>query len=548
MKQQAFDLLKEWCDTLLLHQIKEIQDENLNGALLCPACKFIHGRCADSVLPFVYLYSETGDEKYFEAAKLVIDWAENNVKVPSGGYRNDVSNRWLCTTAFFHISLGETLELFGDSIDKETYEKWHGIFVRVSEFMCDFSVIKANPHINYYCAWAHSMALAYKLLQDEKYLEKAKYWFEYSMEYITDDGFLYGEGRPLKQVSAKGAMLVDMGYNFEESLPALAGCARILGDKEALRKIENAILTHIEFILPDGALDNSFGTRNGKWTYYGSRTSDGCQTEFLNFDNPVIIEAALRNFLQYKACTHDGYLFGGPMYKEHGEPACIHHAFCHAKSLVHICLKNPKKPDVILPRDVEYGVKHFKTPCVTLVSKGKWRATIAHSDAFAYRDANPFGGALSLLYHMDLGVVCAASMTKYWLVEPNNFQLIKDGSDSLCSTVRIEDGDYSNLHDLNAVLDEKLCVTGKLCKVNDQQGADYSISYSFDDEFVMTVMAEADVKVTVPVVNYKKLSVKANVEYKIGEEFLSLNNGFVFTPMEFELPKGNELKITIQPR
>ena len=26
----------------------------------------------------------------------------------------------------------------------------------------------------------------------------------------------------------------------------------------------------------DGGWDNSFGTRNNKWTYWGNRTSDGC--------------------------------------------------------------------------------------------------------------------------------------------------------------------------------------------------------------------------------------------------------------------------------
>ena len=33
--------------------------------------------------------------------------------------------------------------------------------------------------------------------------------------------------------------------------------------------------THLEFMLPDGAWDNSWGTRSFKWTYWGGRTSDG---------------------------------------------------------------------------------------------------------------------------------------------------------------------------------------------------------------------------------------------------------------------------------
>ena len=37
-----------------------------------------------------------------------------------------------------------------------------------------------------------------------------------------------------------------------------------------------ALRTHMEFMLPDGAWDNSWGTRNYKWSWWGSRTSDGC--------------------------------------------------------------------------------------------------------------------------------------------------------------------------------------------------------------------------------------------------------------------------------
>jgi hypothetical protein len=29
--------------------------------------------------------------------------------------------------------------------------------------------------------------------------------------------------------------------------------------------------THLEFMLHDGAWDNSWGTRNFKWTYWGNR-------------------------------------------------------------------------------------------------------------------------------------------------------------------------------------------------------------------------------------------------------------------------------------
>lgn len=71
-----------------------------------------------------------------------------------------------------------------------------------------------------------------------------------------------------------------MGYNVEETIPSLVGYALITGDKEALDIMEKTMKVQIEFMLPDGAWDNSWGTRNFKWTYWGSRTSDGCQAGF----------------------------------------------------------------------------------------------------------------------------------------------------------------------------------------------------------------------------------------------------------------------------
>ena len=88
-------------------------------------------------------------------------------------------------------------------------------------------------------------------------------------------------------------------------------------------------------MLPDGGWDNSIGTRNFKWTYWGGRTSDGCQAALnhLGKDDVAFAESALRNLELYKACTHQGLLMGGPHYARHGEEPCIHHTFCHAKVL-----------------------------------------------------------------------------------------------------------------------------------------------------------------------------------------------------------------------
>lgn len=64
--------------------------------------------------------------------------------------------------------------------------------------------------------------------------------------------------------------------------------------EKAYEKFEY-VKSHLEFVLPDGAIDSSFGSRVNKWTYWGSRTSDGMQEGLCLSDDPLFIESAELN-------------------------------------------------------------------------------------------------------------------------------------------------------------------------------------------------------------------------------------------------------------
>ncbi|MBE7054157.1 MAG: hypothetical protein E7391_07790 [Ruminococcaceae bacterium] len=548
MKERAFNLLKGWCDRLVEYQLTSIKDKKLYGALICPACASNHGRCADAVFPLTYMYSKTNDEKYLNCARLFVDWAENNTKHKDGGYYNDVNNGWRGITSFYQISLAETLIHFKDCLDKETYNKWFDIFKWQSEFLYDYlgGPHSPNPVINYYCGWTHSMAIAYRILKEEKYKEKAYKWLEFSLNHISEDNLLYGEGHPIDGVTKRGRRPVDIGYNVEESLPSLYSAAKILGDKKAMEKIKSVIITHLEFMLPDGAWDNSFGSRNGKWTYYGSRTSDGCQTAFLDVDDDRVKEAAIRNFKMYERCSHDGFLYGGLMYCEAGEPACLHHQVTHAKSLAHICLKYTQYNACTLARDEEYGVKKFDTVGITLVSKKKWRASICENDFSFCKRANPLGGAITMLYHMDLGPVMAASMTKYQITEPNNFQMQRNSVFDICSTMRIENEGYSNLLSSDAFVDENLMASGSLMNDLGETNGSFYVKYIFDDDVKIIVKTDVDAVFTLPVIANEKVHIVSEENIEKGENFFSLVGGFIFTPYKINLKKDKEITVEIK--
>lgn len=73
---------------------------------------------------------------------------------------------------------------------------------------------------------------------------------------------LFGEGKPKTTVTQKNCRSIDIGYNVEESLPSLMKYAALTNNVSRMNKYEKSMLNHLEFMLPDGAWDNSWGSRH----------------------------------------------------------------------------------------------------------------------------------------------------------------------------------------------------------------------------------------------------------------------------------------------
>jgi hypothetical protein len=258
---------------------------------------------------------------------------------------------------------------------------------------------------------------------------------------------------------------VDLGYNVEESLPSLALYALTTNDRPVLERVIAALRAHMEFMVPDGAWDNSWGSRNYKWTWWGSRTSDGCHPAFalLAEHDPRFGEVARRNLELMASCTHDGLLYGGPHSFVHGDLPCVHHTFTHAKALATVLdrggAERHPQPRLILPRDEAYGLKSYPEIGTHLAAIGEWRATVTEYD-FEYGEqtqagGHASGGALSLLFHHTLGPILVASMTRYQMIEIANQQAHGDYP-HMPLTPRIEGAaggqTYTSLSDFEASL------------------------------------------------------------------------------------------------
>src|SRR5260221_432855 len=464
-------VLKRWCGGLVSLQVTGIRNPALHGGIVCPACALVHGRCGDAIYPLLHMARATGDAKYLRAALLVHDWSERQVSRPDGSWVNDVTlSSWKGITVFHSIALAEALHHHGDLLDASTRRQWTERLVRATKFLDGFLTIESG-NINYPVTGAYCFAICGQVLDNSRYLARARELAHATLEYFTQNGLLFGEGHPKTAVTKKKCRPVDLGYNVEESLPSLALYALATNDEVVLERVVTSLRTHMEFMMPDGGWDNSWGSRNYKWTWWGSRTSDGCQPAFalLAQHDPRFREVAFRNLEQMAACTHDGLLHGGPHYHSHGELPCVHHTFTHAKALATVLdrggAERAKQPRVALPRDAAYGVKSYPEIGTHLAAIGDWRATVTEYD-FEYLETvqtgggasgggHASGGTLSMLFHQRLGPILVASMTRYQRIEISNQQEHGDYP-HMTLTPRIESivngQSYTSLSDFDAML------------------------------------------------------------------------------------------------
>ncbi|RYY55102.1 MAG: hypothetical protein EOO09_11825 [Chitinophagaceae bacterium] len=459
-------LVKEWGEKLLSLQISKPGSPE-DGLIISPSENIVHGRIGDTFYPFLHLASATGDQRYLDAAKKLYDWMELTVSQPDGSWLNEPrTGSWKGTTVFTSIALAEAVHFHGHLLDDGFNQRIRQRLRRSGDYIyTNFNMDYGN--INYPVAGAYCLSLLGRLMDQPDYTDRGKELAQQATGFFTSkNNFLSGEGNPYYQPSPKGCYSIDLGYNVEESLPSLVLYARLNNDKDLLEKIIPSLRTHAAFMLPDGGWDNSWGTRNYKWTYWGSRTSDGCQPAFalMSVTDPVFYQVALRNTQLLSRLTVDGLLTGGPHCHPHGETTSLHHTFCHLKALVsildHGVADQPEPPAVPLPVEKANGIHYFEDIQTWLVNSNGFRATVTGYDRNYkdYREGHASGGSMSLLWHAQAGIILSASMNRYQLYEKANMQEDKDPF-SIPLTPRIEYRNggktFSSVNDFAAIIRTK---------------------------------------------------------------------------------------------
>lgn len=448
-------LLKEWMDALLSCALKDPLHPSIDGAILCPACSHIHGRCHEAVYPLLAMADVSGETKYLDAARSLFRWSAFML-CDDGSLYNDSQSAWNGPTVFSAVSLEKALRYHGGLLTPEEKAAWEERLLQMAAWLQGNITPEGHFNINYLAANAAALSLIGRYFGRAPLLAQAKRLADFCFQHISGHGLVYGEGSLKRHATPRGGCAVDVGYNVEETLPSLFEYAEAMGDEDALSIVRKTVRSHLDFILPDGAWDNSFGTRNFKWTYWGSRTADGCQAMLnaLGKDEPVFAEAAYRNLLLYQRCT-EGLLYGGPHYRRHGEMPCVHHAFCHAKALAQVLDEGAAEFErTALPADNPQRVQYYPEIETYRLAFGDWRMTVCAGDFPYMKGGHVSGGAITLLWHRAYGPLIAAANTDYSLREPLNQQLTRKKSlqGSLCPRLEKEENGtvYSQVYDFTA--------------------------------------------------------------------------------------------------
>lgn len=552
LKQEIYELLKTWCDGLIKYQLTEINDSNLKGGILCPACSIIHGRCGNAIPAMLFMAEREQDEKYIRCAEGLIDWSEQ-LLCPDGGFVNDTESEWKGITTFAFISLCDAYFGYGHMLSDEYREKlYHQVTATLDYLVNTFDYHSGN--INYLMAEACALDKAGICFEEPLYRKKATEIYEEFSHYFTENNLIYGEGaHHWNEVSDTGCRPVDVGYSVEEILNHLVLYGVSSGNEKVLKQAQKSAESYLHFFLPDGGWDNSFGTRMDKWTYWGSRTSDGCQPAFfiLGKRNPALAYVAYQNMQYLKLCTHEGMLYGGRDVEKRGEPPCVHHAFTHVNGLLTAldwleknelpefleCLSKRRETEsnsCFAVPEMPNASKYFPELNVYVHNKNGFRATISALDLVTEKEnCTPRGGALTLLYHERVGIICAASMTVYKRFESQNTQRHREDVDTpLTPRLEYRNGKelYSNLQDLHARVTQ-VSEDSYFCEghIGDETGSypfekqvEYTIRYTLGENELCIEYAHTDEQCRLdfhfPIISEDGVSVECSAQLERNEK------------------------------
>jgi hypothetical protein len=335
-----------------------------------------------------------------------------------GAWGEDAPNfdGWTGTTSDQLISIAGAYPMLRDDLSSTDRALWESAIHRAADF-----VVQTFPvgNVNYSPTGAVALLLAADAVRDPvpAWLAKAHSLIALTFQAVNSDGLLTGEGQG-----------VDLGYNIAQSIGFLALYGTLKSDETIRDRAAALLRTHAVFVYPNGAVDNSWGTRSYKWTYEsGTKTAPGVYFTFaLLADKDPSFVSAERRCLDYLIddAVHDGIVMTGPHADQHASvsPPCLYSTFARAQSIAMALVYAPKKIADVTPAlfrgQQKEWVRFFPTVNVTILRTDRVMATVSAYGAVARygRGQVSRGGAITNLWiegYGRSGLVQASSVSNY---------------------------------------------------------------------------------------------------------------------------------------
>ncbi len=460
LQDRYLEALIPLVDQLVGTQVTDTNDPDF-GALVSPSTNPQpnprHSRAAEAVYPLAVAWKHTGEERYRIAAVNLGNWLVG-IQQDDGSWGEDWPGHdgWNGTTADQLISLAGALKLIRSSLSEDEQLAWD----QAISMAADFSLERFAPgrsNINYIPTAAVGLVLAYNAVNapEEAWLKKAEKLIDYIASQVNEDNMIVGEG--------KG---VDLGYNIAQSIGYMAWYG-LLTDSPWVTDLAASLLrTHQHFMYPNGAIDNSWGTRSFKWTLEsGTKTAPGVHFTFglLADKDPSIhrgAHLALEWLAEHALDEENRVVYGPHAYQYgHSSPPSNYGTFARAQSIATAVEYAPDAGiEADIPAQQRNWARSFPTTGTVVLRTDKIMATLS---AYANNERYPLetavrGGSTTLVWFEGYGpdgFLQVSSPTEYLRIETRHMPA---GIDPLPLTPRIElRGNIyaTNLFDPDATLD-----------------------------------------------------------------------------------------------
>jgi hypothetical protein len=509
--------LTKLCDGLLATQ-NLVAGSKEYGALVCPSTNPdnhpTHSRGGEAVYPFAVVYKRTGNAKYADAAIKLGIWMFTHQNA-AGAWGEDWPNYdgWDGTTADQLISLAGSYPMLKDRMTAAENTAWINSITRSANWI-EANFPKGN--LNYLPTGAVALKLASNVIANPpaKWNAKAASLMATTTSSVNNENFITGEGAG-----------IDLGYNIAQSIGYITMYGILTDTKANIDFGAKVLRTHIKFMYPNGAIDNSWGTRSYKWTFEsGTKTAPGIPFSFalLADQDPAFARGAQLSVDMLNSYIGDKNLeVYGPHASRHAgsNPPCIYSSFARAQSLATAVEYAPTAvaPGPI-PSEGKNWSQYFATAKTALVRTDKIMATVTAYDGIGqYSRAEVVrGGSITALWfegYSPLGFMQASSQSVYTREE--DMHMPTEGA-LLPLTPRIEKtgGAFiANLFDEKAALavvpedggSVKATATGALKGANGaSSGVDFTWVHRFSQDSYaseVTVSSAQNVRIVEPFID-----------------------------------------------